>query len=336
MAALQLQEYLFQKIREKLPSTASLADVVAELLFVSNDSAYRRIRGETPLVLDEAKTLCDAFSISLDEVLGARQNSISFLYTQVDNSNYSFKKYLQEIHQNLKTIASAEQKELIYLAKDIPIFYNFLSAPLFTFRYFFWMKSILQHPDFVNAQFSMNILPSEIEELGTEINKLYNDISSTEIWNTECVNSTISQIEYYREAGYFSSEKDIEKLYASLKELIEHLRHRADLGCKFLPGENPSSKKNNFQFFYNRVVLGENTIMAITNGRKTLYLSYDVLNYLVTQDERFCNEIHVKLQTLMRRATMLSNTSEKQRNIFFNILLRKVPNHSSALTRTSL
>src|SRR4051812_27019469 len=181
MAALSLQEYLFQKIREKLPSTSSLADVVAELLFVSNDSAYRRIRGETPLVLDEAKTLCDAFSISLDEVLGAKKNSISFLYTQVDNSNYSFKKYLQEIHQNLKMISSGEQKELIYLAKDIPIFYNFLAAPLFTFRYFFWMKSILQHPDFVNAQFSMNILPRDIEELGTEINRLYNDISSTEI-----------------------------------------------------------------------------------------------------------------------------------------------------------
>ncbi|MFL5810515.1 MAG: hypothetical protein ACJ749_13415 [Flavisolibacter sp.] len=336
MAALSLQEYLFQKIREKLPSTSSLADVVAELLFVSNDSAYRRIRGETPLVLDEAKTLCDAFSISVDEVLGAKKNSISFLYTQVDNSNYSFKKYLQEIHQNLKMISSGEQKELIYLAKDIPIFYNFLLPPLFAFRYFFWMKSILQHPDFVNAQFSMDMLPSDIKELGTEINKLYNEIPSTEIWNTECVNSTISQIEYYREAGYFSSEHDIEKLYAALRNLIEHLRERADRGCKFLPGENAASKKNNFHFFYNRVVLGENTIMAILNGRKMLYLSYDVLNYLFTQDEQFCNETHTKLQTLIRRATMLSNASEKQRNIFFNILLRKIPNHSSALIRTSL
>jgi hypothetical protein len=336
MPEIQLQEYLFQKIREKLQVTDSLADVVSELLFVSNDSAYRRIRGETPLVLEEAKVLCKAFSISLDEVLNITQNSISFLFTQVDNNNYSFKKYLQDIHANLTMITSAEQKELIYLAKDMPIFYNFLSAPLFAFRYFFWMKSILQHPDFVHAQFAMDILPKDIADLGTEINQLYNAIPSTEIWNTECVNSTISQIEYYREAGYFSSEHDIEKLYGALRNLVEHLRERAELGCKFLPGENASARKNNFNFFYNRVVIGENTIMASINGKKTLYLSYDVLNYLVTQDEKFCNETYAKLQTLMKRATMLSNASEKQRNIFFNILLRKIPNHSSALTRSSL
>ena len=76
--------------------------------------------------------------------------------------------------------------------------------------------------------------------------------------------------------------------------------------------------------------------MAVTDGKKTVYLSYDVLNYLVTQDTLFCNETHGKLLTLMKRATMLSNTSEKQRNIFFNILMRKIPNHSSALTRSSL
>ena len=49
MSALNIQNYLFQRIRERLPVDASLADIVAGLLYVSNDSAYRRIRGETPL-----------------------------------------------------------------------------------------------------------------------------------------------------------------------------------------------------------------------------------------------------------------------------------------------
>ena len=53
----QSQEFLFQRIRELLPVHASLVDTVASILHVSNDSAYRRIRGETPLVLDEAREL---------------------------------------------------------------------------------------------------------------------------------------------------------------------------------------------------------------------------------------------------------------------------------------
>jgi hypothetical protein len=325
-----IQDYLFKRIREKLPTDASIADEVADLLHVSNDSAYRRIRGETPLVLEEAKVLCEAFGLSLDEALKSENNSVSFSAFNLNNE-YSFKKYLQDILHNVKLVASFEQKEIIYLTKDFAVFYNFLFKPLFAFRYFFWMKSILQHPDFTSVKFSMDLLPADVEETGQQIIKIYNTIPSTEIWNTECVNSTISQIEYYREAGYFSSDEDVEKIYSALRDSIEHLRTQADTGSKFYPGENPGYQKSNFQFYHNRLVLGDNTIMTIVNGKKILYLNYDVLNYMVTQDEKFCNDVYSKLQTLMKRATILSSVSEKQRNIFFNVLLKKIPNHSSIL-----
>lgn len=326
-----MQEYLFRRIKEKLPVEASLADAIAELLHMSNDSAYRRIRSETPLVLEEAKILCDAFELSLDETLSYKENSVSFTAFNLNNEEYSFKSYLKDILHNLKLVATFEQKEIIYLTKDFPIFQNFLSRPLFAFRYFFWMKSILQHPDFVPLKFSMDILTKDIEELGQQIIRTYKTIPSIEIWNTECVNSTISQIEYYREAGYFAAESDVEKVYDALRDTIEHLRLEAAAGCKFWPGENFDLQKSNFQFYYNRVVLGDNTVMTLLNGKKILYLVYDVLNYMVTQDERFCNDVYSKLLNLMRRGTILSNVSEKQRNIFFNILLKKIPNRSTAL-----
>jgi hypothetical protein len=326
-----IQEFLFRRIREKLPSETSLADVVAELLHVSTDSAYRRIRGETPLVLEEARLLCEAFTLSLDQVLKSKDNAVSFTAFNLHNNDYSFKKYLQDILYNLKLIASVDQKEIIYLTKDFALFHNFLYRPLFAFRYFFWMKSILQHPDFVPLKFSMDMLTADVEDLGQQIVKTYNSIPSTEIWNTECVNSSISQIEYYREAGYFSSDEDVDKIYNALREAVEHIRLQAETGCKFYPGENPDYQKSNFQFYYNRVVLGDNTIMTVLNGKKILYLNYDVLNYMVTQDEKFCQDVYMKLQTLIRRATILSNVSEKQRNIFFNALLKKIPNHSSIL-----
>jgi hypothetical protein len=329
MAGLAIQEILFQRIRERLPVTVSLADVVAERLFVSNDSAYRRIRGETPLVLDEAKTLCEAFGISLDELLASRKDSVSFTVSNVDSTDNSFKNYLNGILDNFKMIMAGEQKEIFYLSKDIPVFNNFLFRPLFAFRYFFWMKSILQHPDFVRQQFSSDMLPKEIEDIGKEINYHYSEIPSTEIWNTEAVNSLISQVEYYREAGYFKSDEEVGKIYGSLRDLIEHFRVMAETGRKFLPGENPGIKRNNFQFYYNRVVLGDNTILVVLNGKKIVFLPFDVLNYLVTMDEQFCGNVYEKIQTLMRRATILSNASEKQRNIFFNILLKKIPARSS-------
>lgn len=323
----QIQEYLFQRIREKLNPDASLPDTIAALLHVSTDSAYRRIRGETPLVLEEAWLLCESFGISLDQILKSNDKTVEFISFHLDNENYSFKHYLQEILNNLKLAATFEKKEIFYLTKDFAWFYNFLNKPLFAFRYFFWMKSILQHPDFSALKFSIDLLPPDIEQIGNQIIKIYNSLPTVEIWNTECVNSTISQIEYYREAGYFESPKDVYLIYDSLREAIEHIRSQADTGCKFLPSENPEYQPSNYQFYYNRLVLGDNTILTILNGRKTLYLNYDVLNYMVTQDERFCNDVHSKLKTLIRRATILSNVSEKHRNMFFNMLIKKIPHH---------
>lgn len=177
----QIQEYLFQRIREKLSPEASLPDTVAALLHVSSDSAYRRIRGETPLILEEARLLCESFGISLDQVMSSKENAVVFTAFKLNNESYTFKQYLQDILQTLKQVASFDKKEIIYLTKDFAWFYNFLYRPLLAFRYFFWMKSILQHPDFMFIKFSMDLLPKDIEEVGQNIIKAYNTIPSVEI-----------------------------------------------------------------------------------------------------------------------------------------------------------
>src|SRR5215468_6645657 len=97
MPANQAQEFLFQRIKELLPPTESLTDVVSEILHVSSDSAYRRIRNETPLVLEEAKQLCAQFNLSLDQVLSLKRNSILFENTRINNKQYSYKRYLSDL-----------------------------------------------------------------------------------------------------------------------------------------------------------------------------------------------------------------------------------------------
>ncbi len=46
-----VQQVFFQHIKSNLADHLSMVDEVAELLNISNDSAYRRIRGEKPCLL---------------------------------------------------------------------------------------------------------------------------------------------------------------------------------------------------------------------------------------------------------------------------------------------
>ena len=332
MKGVSIQDHLFQRIREKLPVNISLPDKVAELLFISNDSAYRRIRGETPLVLGEAKILCEHFGLSLDQALEVKDKTVCFNTISVNALEYSFDKYLDGLIKSVKKLLPHPDSEITYLSKDVALFHNFYYRPLFAFRYFFWMKSMIQDPSFQNKKFSIDILPPETEERGRQLLKLYEQVPSIEIWNTECVNSLISQVEYYREAGFIQSQDDLGMVYDALEKTIHHIKFQAEEGAKFLPGELPASKKTNFQLFQNRIFLGDNTILVKAAKKKTVYLNYELLNYMVTQDEEFCHQIDNNIHDLMKRSTLLSINNEKQRNIFFNILLRKIPAYNKMAT----
>jgi len=57
----EIQQQLFQLIKTKLPTDASVADEVAKLLNISSDSAYRRIRAEKQITFEELYTLATQF-----------------------------------------------------------------------------------------------------------------------------------------------------------------------------------------------------------------------------------------------------------------------------------
>lgn len=307
-----------------MPPHASLVDSVANILNVSSDSAYRRIRGETPLVLDEARVLCQHFKLSLDQLLNVKDGSTLFQSVRLSSTKYNYEQYLKDLIMQVKHVGSFIHKEIIYRTKDMPVFHNFYFKPLIAFRYFFWMKSTIQHPDFANRDFELNCVSTEIEKLSRELTIEYNKVPSTEIWNTEGVNAAISQIEFYKDLGYFSSSNDIKTIYESLEQTFLHLKDEVEYGRKFMPGESPEAKKNNFKFFYNRVMLGETTIIVVTDRIKQIFLNYDALNYVTTRDETFCNPYYEDIQNLMKKSTLISETGEKQRNIFFGILMNKI------------
>jgi hypothetical protein len=319
-----LQDYLFQKIKELLPAEVSLVDVVAQLLFLSQDSAYRRIRGETLLVLEETKILCDKFDISLDRILQTSDNSVIFRLFEVEPGKDSFLQFLRGILNQLQILADGNDRQIIYLSKELVVFRSFLFKPLFSFQYLFWMKSVVGDSD-IKSEYSLDVITPELEAVANEIIRLYYQIPSIEILNTECINSIIVQVEYYRDAGIFRSEQDVQQVYDSLQQHLQHLWDEAEAGIKFMPGENPSFKKKNFQLFYNRIGLADNTILGMKNNRRAVYLNYEILNYMMTTDENFCEKTEQKLQSIIRQSTLLSDFNTKQRDMFFNTLIKKIP-----------
>lgn len=143
----QLQTELFRHIKSVLPSNLSLADEIADVLNVSIDSAYRRIRGEKQISFEELQKLSNHYRLSVDKVLNLKTDSILFNGNFIQPGNFNFSKYLDDQYYYLHHIASFQQKELYYFSKDIPIFYYYMFPELAAFKFFVWMKTLLQSPD---------------------------------------------------------------------------------------------------------------------------------------------------------------------------------------------
>ena len=58
MHSTELKQQLFNHLKEKLPPHLSLVDELEDLLDLSADSVYRRIRGDKPITMAELKTIC--------------------------------------------------------------------------------------------------------------------------------------------------------------------------------------------------------------------------------------------------------------------------------------
>lgn len=323
MEPFEIQNNIFERIKQLLPSSTSFVDELAFQLDISNDSAYRRIRGEKMLTLEELIKLGEAYHISFDSLIQNGLSNITFNYRSI-NSNVSFEEYFDSILANLKLISGFEQKELIYIAKDLPLFKYFDYRNIAAFKLFFWRKTILNNPDLQKSKFDPSLIPNSVFETGKKIIGSYIKIPSSEVWNKETINSTLNQIEFYFDNG-FLDDKDLLKLvFSELKEMVLQVREDAANGYKTSLTYPSTEDNSNFKLYYNEVTLGDNTIFFDMGDRKISFVTHNVLNLLTTTNPEFCNETHRMLLNIIKKSNLISVASEKQRNNFFNIIIQKI------------
>jgi len=331
MSTIPIQAQIFQAIKSKLSSNISMVDEIASVLDVSTDSAYRRLRGEKALSLEETYKLCNRFQISLDNLLNLQTNGFLFTGNFVKSESFRFEEWLQTAVQQVKYMNDFAERQLIYLAKDLPLFHHFQYREIAAFKHYFWMKNIVHHPSFANKKFSISDYPDEYFQLGRRALGYYNQLHTIEVWNIESINSTIRQIEYYHDSNLFSSEEEIFAVYEALEKLVDHLEVQATEGCKFSVDEGVSKPLGPFQMYFNEIIILENSLLAILNRKKTAFLIHNVINVMITRDVAFCDNMYGYIQNLLKKSTLISTVSERERTRFFKYLRQKIQSRKQNL-----
>lgn len=312
------QLVLMQRLKEALPPNISLVDALADLLEVSNDSAYRRIRGETALSIEEIAAICRQFRFSFDSFINSYDDSLAnFKYNRMEGSPESFKSYFKSIRADLEKILLYDEKEVIFAAEDIPVFHHFISPELTAFKMFYWNKSILNAKDFEDKKYDSSLVDDELIETATAIYDMYARVNSKEIWSDDTANSTLKQIEFYWEAGIFKTKEDALLICDKVTEMLDRIKRQAELNIKLGVDDKPTSTESNYALYHSDVMIGNNCVLVNTPGMKATYLSYHTFNTILTTNAAFCTETDLWLKNLIRKSNLISGVAEKQRYRYF-------------------
>ena len=72
-------------------------------------------------------------------------------------------------------------------------------------------------------------------------------------------------------------------------------------------------------------------MLAVLNGVKLAVITHTNINYMLTRDMNFTENLYDYIQSLMRRSTLISKVSEKERSKFFKILRGKIVKRKEAV-----
>lgn len=327
----ELQQQLFRAIRAKLPETASVAEETARILNISTDSAYRRMRGEKTISLDEVELLCRHFQLSLDNLMGLQQGGIVFQGQYMDKKNFNFLEYISSVMQNVAYINGFKDKCFYYLCKDLPIFHHYHIREIAAFKWFFWLKTYFQFPEFEKKTFRFADHPDEIFAIEQKTLNYYNQLPCVEIWNLESMNIFFRQIEFYRDGQVFESDKDVYVLYEAIGKLWDHLEKQAAFGYKFTYGDPEQKPMGELKMYFNEVLLGDNNMLVEMDGTRMAYVSHTTINFMITRDEVFTKNMYQHIQNQMKRSTLISEVSEKERSRFFRIIRERIEHRKESL-----
>lgn len=327
-----VQALFFDRIRALIPASTTMADELSVRLGISKDSVYRRIKGEKPLLFDEIIMLAKTYNISLDEIINGSQNNIIFHGQYVNSENFNLEQYLMAMAANLEMLIPHQHVELFYVSKDIPVFYYLMYPEIAAFKFYVWAKSQMQFEDMKEIKLSFNIVTQRLRELSKTVAGLYTHIPSIEILNADNILNDLRQLEYYKDANMLENGSDLDIIYDKLHEMVSHMEEQASLGHKFLPWEE-KNKGQPYKLYVNDFFVGDNTVIAVADGMKLVFINHAAINFIATATPAFsdCNLDFTR--NIIRKSTLISEVGERTRSRFFNLIHERIERFRSHTMR---
>lgn len=316
-----MQDEFIRQLKRLLPENMNLIDEMMGILNISYDAAYRRVTSKTNLSLEEAVILAKHFKISLNRMfeVGSQHTILTEKSPQIKDAA-GLEEYLRVSLERITPLTSLKSAEIIYSAKDIPIFYTLSDTFITKYKCYVWLKFLNEDGSMAKTSFEdfLESVPNSLIDAANRVADTYRNINIVEFWNDNTINGTLQQIFYYFESGLLSTELAL-LICEDINNIINHVEQQT-IDQVLLNSKNASS----YNLYKSDLLTMSNTMMVRTKQQKMFFTPFTVLSYFRIEHPPTCDEMDRFFTKQMQNSKLLANSGEKDRNLFFNKMRQKV------------
>ncbi|MGB0932744.1 MAG: hypothetical protein ACPGU5_00585 [Lishizhenia sp.] len=318
---MDVQVKLFEQIKAKLPAEEHLGKVLSELLEMSTDSVYRRLRGETSLTPEEIQLLCNHFEVSFDKIMGTTGQSVIFHYNPIKRSEFSFTQYLEGINYAFTRMLSQKYKKLHMNYVEVNLFQLLHFPMLLKFKLVYFTKFYLNLPQMKEVKFSGDWTGGIPQSLFNDTLVKYVKIPSEEVMDFENCKGLVREIVNAYEMDMIASKEDALDLLNETEKMFKHFIAQVTLSKKFIYGTDPSQIEENYDVYVHPNYVPDNTVIADTNAYRLLYITHNMLNYLYSSDIEYVSKTFSVYTAMVKTCKKISSENASTRNAYSREIL---------------
>jgi hypothetical protein len=303
---------LTAKILSCIPQNIKPTEYLMDILNISKESAYRRLRDEIPFTFAEITKMALDLNFSVDEVISLGTNSqVSFSVEagQADDDYPVFANIIKDYYDGLVSFTNARDAEVIVAMNNIlPFFFAHFDS-LFKFSYFKFLQKNLKIP--VKNTFGETVLPQNIKDLQKSIEKQMKACNKnvTIIIDSNVVCNLINDILYFHKCKLIAHE-DLQLLKNDMLAMIDQVEDMAQTG-----------------FFVDSV--GVNIYLSFVNvDSNSLYMRCDTkeissfyiynMSPINTSNSTICNLHRKKIESLKKYSRLITQSNEIIQSAYFD------------------
>ncbi|MDR3218458.1 MAG: hypothetical protein LBU22_05670 [Dysgonamonadaceae bacterium] len=302
---------LINAVLSNMPPKVKAASYLSDVLKLSRESVYRRIRGEIPFTIDEFAKLSVALGFSFDEIIGNANFGHAFFefFANEKPPNEMYATMLEKYLELLEKIETTQMVDSVMSINRIPPNFYMLFDNLHKFVFYKWLNQYSGVPS--NLHFSDIDVPPEIMSLQKRIRFNFSKLKRrTLILDPNTFLNQVKEIQYYYKMKLLNDE-DLSLLKQEMNELVGLLENAAKTGTL-------GAYKTKTDIYLSFLSISANTCYYAYDDKVRTIIWIFIVNPIIIHNTNISDMQKKWLNFLKRQSTLISQSNEISQTEFFN------------------